>query len=79
MLLQGRIRKRLQLRGQSCLQWLHFLGGPSRNDFGPHMPRFSALFEIAPDGRQTDSQHPHDFLVWHSLVCRSQHAFSQIL
>ena len=42
------------------------------------MPRFSALFEIAPDGRQTDSQHPHNFAAWDPLIHRAQHAFSHI-
>ncbi len=71
MLRQSRIRKGPQLSVQSRLQGFHFLGGPSWDRLGPHLPRFSALLEIAPDGRQTEAQHPRDFLVWYALVCRS--------
>ena len=76
MLGQRRIREGFQLRLQASLQRFDFLGRASGNRFGTHMPRFSALLEVAPDGRETDSQHPHNFAAWDPLIRRAQHAFS---
>ena len=78
MLGERRIREGFQLPRHSCLQRFDFLGRASGDGFGTHMPCFSALFEIAPDGRQTDSQHPHNFAAWDPLIHRAQHAFSHI-
>ena len=51
MLGQRRIREGFQLPLQASLQRFDFLGRASGDRFGMHMPRFSTLLEIAPDGR----------------------------
>jgi hypothetical protein len=79
MLGQRRIREGFQLCLQASLQRFDFLGRASGDRFGAHMSPFSALFEIAPDGRETDSQHPHNFAAWDPLIHCAQHAFSHIL
>ncbi len=76
MLGQCCIREGFQLPLQASLQRFDFLGRASRDRFGTHMPRFSVLLEVAPDGRETDSQHPHNFAALDPLIHRAQHAFS---
>ena len=78
MLGERRIREGFQLLLQASEQRFDFLGRASGDHFGMHMPRFSALLEIAPNGRKTDSQHPHNFAAWDPLIHRAQHAFSYI-
>ena len=79
MLGERRIREGFQLLLQASEQRGDFLGRASGDPFGMHMPCFSALLEIAPNGRQTDSQHSYNFAAWNPLIHRAQHAFSQIL
>ncbi len=79
MLLQRRIGESFELGLQPSLQGLTFLGRASGDRFGLHMSRFSALLEIAPNGRQTDSQHTDNLAAWDPLIHCSQHAFSHIL
>lgn len=76
MLRQRRIRVGRQLLSHSRLQGRHLLGGSSGDGFGTHMPGFSPLFDIAPNRRQTDSQHSYNLAARNPLIHCLQHVFS---